>query len=130
MSASGAGYRRLLASVLDRADDPVEGLLEFFRLAADALESSDFADGCPVATTALDTASTDPVVREACARVLESWVDDIAAALRPAFGPRARPLAVTGLATLEGAFVLCRASRSVQPLHDAGSELGRLLRPD
>lgn len=124
---SGAGYRRLITKVLDDADDPLAGLLEFFVLAADVLEASDYADGCPVATTALDTASSNEAVREACADVFSDWLALIAEVLEPGFGERAPRLATTGLCLLEGAFTLSRTLRSTRPMHDAAAELGVLL---
>ncbi|HXH56644.1 TetR/AcrR family transcriptional regulator [Iamia sp.] len=122
---SGDGYRRLIAKVFADADEPTEAVLRFFSLAAEALEASDFADGCPIATTALDTASTNPDVRDACAGVFQDWLDDISARLEP--GVDRQGIALMGLAALEGAIILSRSLRSRQPLDDVAAQLRALL---
>jgi AcrR family transcriptional regulator len=127
---SGAGYQRLITHVLGQATDPAAGILRFFGLAAEALEASDYADGCPVATTALDTASSNDAVRDACAAVFADWLTMITAELTPTYGDRAPRLATAGLCLLEGAFILCRTLRSVQPMHEAGAACALLLELD
>lgn len=121
---SGAGYLRLMAKVFDEADDPIDAMVRFFALAADALEASDFGDGCPIATAALDTASSNDEVRRACASVFTAWLDALAARLVPVVGPeRARTVAVLGLSALEGSIILSRTLRTTEPLNVAAREL-------
>jgi hypothetical protein len=61
-------------------------------------------------------------MRQACAEVFDSWIDAAAARLIEAGLPRrrARQLAISMLASLEGAFVLARALRSTEPVEVAG----------
>jgi Transcriptional regulator LmrA/YxaF-like, C-terminal domain len=54
--------------------------------------------------------------------VFASWIDAADERLSAAGLPpdRARSLAIAAIAALEGAFVLCRATRSTEPLRSAG----------
>jgi AcrR family transcriptional regulator len=119
---SGALYGLLLPAVFDPAPDLVTGVRDFFAGAAAQLEQSDYADACPIATVALEAASSSEPLREACADVFTGWIDTGAerfarTALRP---ERARQLVIGMIAALEGAFVLARALRDTAPLHVAG----------
>ena len=77
----------------------------------------------PIATVALEVSSTSEPMRMACAEVFSSWVE--AAAERMAAAglarERSRQLAISMLASLEGAFVLARALRSTEPVEVAGA---------
>jgi AcrR family transcriptional regulator len=120
--ASGAIYEQLIEAVFDPAPDPVTGVRLFFAGAAAHLEETDYADACPIATVALEVSSASEQMRLACAEVFESWIAAGAQRLeRAGRSPeRARALIVAMLATLEGAFVLARASRSTEALLVAG----------
>lgn len=110
--------RRLFS---DPADFPAAARA-FFDLAAKALEQSDFADGCPVATAALEAASTSGPLREAAAAAFELWVDHATRPLLEAGVDEAQARRVTqfGLAALEGAILLSRVRRSAAPLRETG----------
>ena len=119
---SGALYGELVPAVFDQAPDVVSGVRLFFNAAADVLQASSYEDGCPIATVALESASTSETLREACAEVFESWIalgtERFAkAGLHP---KTARELALGFLAALEGAFVLSQAARSTEPMRVAG----------
>ena len=91
--------------------------------AAQTLESTDFAVACPIATVALEVASTNEPLRLATAEVFDG-VDR--GGRRRASKPRASPpttpalLALTLIALLEGAFILSQSLRSTEPVHAAG----------
>ena len=119
---SGRMYFELFELIMDQADDFVSGIGDFFAGAAMTLEATDYADACPIATVALEVASTNEPLREATAEVFESWISGaaergVAAGVEPG---RARELAMVIIAVLEGAFVLCRAMRTTEPLAVAG----------
>ena len=102
---AGAIYRDLVLAVYDAEDDPVAGTRAVFDGAAVVLEETDYVDACPVATVALEVASTSEALREACQRVFTDWLDTLADRLERA-GARpeaARPAAITVVALLEGA---------------------------
>jgi AcrR family transcriptional regulator len=121
VTRSGARFRRLLESVID-GTDVVASVRAMFALSATALEASDYADGCPIATVALEAASTSEPLRTACAQVFEAWVATLGARLVAGGvdAGAAGELAVFGLAAFEGAIVLCRTARSTRPLLVAG----------
>lgn len=119
---SGALYAQLGPAILGPAPDPVTGVRTFFRQAGEDLRDSGWEDACPIATVALETASTSEPMREACAEVFESWIAGLSAYFAAAgiAQARARELATAMIAALEGAFVLARAMRSTEPLDVAG----------
>jgi len=119
---SGRMYFELFELIMDQADDFVSGIGDFFAGAAMTLEATDYADACPIATVALEVASTNEPLREATAEVFESWISGatergVAAGASP---ERAREVAIFIIAVLEGAFVLARAMRTTEPLAVAG----------
>jgi len=120
---SGGVYGRLIDAFFLPGTDPVAATHDFFAGAAETLRETDYADACPIATVALEVSSTNEPMRRACADVFNSWVDGAAARLVECGLPpkRARELAISMLASLEGAFVLARALRSTEPLEIAGA---------
>jgi AcrR family transcriptional regulator len=127
---SGAIYGQLIDAFFKPGGDPVAATRAFFAAAAQTLVETDYADACPIATVALEVSSTNEPMREACADVFESWVHSATERLREAGIPRgrARRLAFSMLASLEGAFVLARALRSTEPVEVAGAEAAAAVR--
>jgi AcrR family transcriptional regulator len=119
---SGAGYLELIAAYFDDEPDVVTAVANFFAGAAEVLRETNYADACPIATVALEVASTSETLRQATADVFESWIDDVARRFEAAGMTRtkAREVTVAALAALEGAFVLSRATRSTEPVEIAG----------
>jgi AcrR family transcriptional regulator len=119
---SGALYAQLIPAVFDPAPDPVTGVRDFFDAAAEHLRESEYRDACPIATVALEVASTSETMRQACAEVFESWISLGAERFERAGAEpgTARELTMAMLAALEGAFVLARALRDTEPLRVAG----------
>jgi AcrR family transcriptional regulator len=120
---SGAIYGQLIDAFFQPGADPVAATRAFFAGAAETLRASDYADACPIATVALEVSSTNEPMRKACADVFESWVDVAGERLVQAgLTPKcSRELAISMLASLEGAFVLARALRSTEPIEIAGA---------
>jgi AcrR family transcriptional regulator len=119
---SGTEFGKLLPAVLAATPDLVTGVRMFFAGAADHLVATDFADACPIATVALEVSSHSEVLRKACADVFDDWVSAgtqhlIAAGVPPG---NARRLVIELLAALEGAFILCRATRRTEALDVVG----------
>ncbi|HYK31730.1 MAG TPA: TetR/AcrR family transcriptional regulator [Streptosporangiaceae bacterium] len=119
---SGAEYGRLLPLVLDAHPDLVEAVRAFFALAAQDLVEANYEDACPIATVALETSSTSEILRQACADVFEDWIELGSERVAAAGIPRdaARNLTIAMIAMLEGAFVLCRATRTTEALIVSG----------
>lgn len=120
--SAGAGYRELVEAVYNDTTDVVTATSSFFDGAADLLERTDFADACPIATVALEIASTSEVMREAAAEAFESWLTVLRKRLVDAGidATRAHDLAVEAFCAIEGAFILARATRSTEPVRIAG----------
>jgi AcrR family transcriptional regulator len=114
---SGADYQQHVEAAWDAAPDLVSGVRAVFEGAAAVLEATDYADACPIATVALEVASTNEPLRVATAEVFDAWVDAATARFtRAGLGKRSRRLALNVVALLEGAFVLCRATRSTEAM--------------
>lgn len=120
--SSGDEHRRLVEAVFDSAPDAPSGVRAVFLGAAEALRATDYADACPIGTTALEVASTSEPMRKATAEVFEQWVDAGAKRFRAAGIARghARELAVALVGALEGGFMLSRAWRTTEALEIAG----------
>jgi AcrR family transcriptional regulator len=118
---AGAFFQALVTAVYDEEATTEAGVRAVFSGAAETLEATDYEDACPIATVALEVASTDDRLRAATAAVFERWT----AALTERVGDRAKALAI--IAALEGAFVLCRASRDTEAMHAAGAMAASLV---
>jgi AcrR family transcriptional regulator len=121
--SSGQLYIQLFATSALQAPDVLTAIHDFFSGAAETLEETDYADACPIATVALEVASTSEPLREATAEVFESWIAGATEYFAAAGIGReaARELAFSMLCLLEGAFIFCRAMRTVEPLQIAGA---------
>ena len=110
----GTFFQELVTAIYDDEPNAEAAVRAVFRGAAETLAATDFQDACPIATIALDVASTSDPLRRATAEVFDQWI----AALTERLDDHDRALAV--LAALEGAFVLCRAQRTTAPMLAAG----------
>ncbi|TQM81384.1 TetR family transcriptional regulator [Saccharothrix saharensis] len=110
-----------LAAVLDSEPDSAKALAQALELLGRDLLASDFRSGCPVATVALDAASDSEPIRAACADVYARWQRLIAARTGD------EDVATVVLAAIEGALLLARTRRSLDPLHAVGARLSAFL---
>ena len=92
------------------------------------LADTEFAAGSTVAAAAT-ARDTDPAVADVAEQHFVRWEDGLAAGLRSRGfdSERSRSLAVTILAAMEGAVVLCRAHQSFEPLDLVVKEISPLL---
>ncbi|HEX3334692.1 MAG TPA: TetR/AcrR family transcriptional regulator [Acidimicrobiales bacterium] len=130
IARAGAEYQLLVEAVWDSEHDVVSGVRKVFEGAADLLESTDYADACPVAAVALEVASSNEELRLATSEVFDAWIDSASSRLVDAGATAgdARTLAHSLIALLEGAFVLCRAGRRTEPMRDAAGVAATLVR--
>jgi TetR/AcrR family transcriptional regulator, lmrAB and yxaGH operons repressor len=102
--------------------DPATGIPAMFENAGRLMESQDYSEACSIETIALEVASTNELLRRESATVFEGWLTGIAEwfARLDITEAQCRQLALITLTALEGAFVLCRTLRSVEPIVIAG----------
>lgn len=118
---SGQMYLELFYAVADAAADAPSAARDFFLGAAEVLRQTDYVDACPIETIALEVASTNEPLRQATADVFDSWIAGVTGRFVDEGVPaeRARELAIQFISAVEGAFVLCRALRTTEPLEVA-----------
>ncbi|MCG7606670.1 MULTISPECIES: TetR/AcrR family transcriptional regulator [Mycobacterium] len=115
------------AETSDSAWNLVQRFVEFWE---HVLTGSDFTAGCPVVAVAIAAPDEEPDLTAAAGAIFDRW----RAALTADFvadgfdESDASSLAVMCIAALEGAVVLCRSSRSVDPLHDVARQLEFLIK--
>ncbi|MBK1786796.1 TetR/AcrR family transcriptional regulator [Prauserella sp. ASG 168] len=121
--SSGMLYTQLFDIYLTPAPDLVSGIESTFAGAGETLVETGYADACPIATVALEVASTNERLREATADVFTAWIDKGTETFAR-FGlsaEDARALTIAVVTSLEGAFVLCRSLRSTEPMAAASA---------
>jgi AcrR family transcriptional regulator len=125
----GELYAQMIRQCFAAYPDPRQAVAAMFSGEAKILRSSGFRNGCPVASVALDVASTTETVRKPCAEVFASWISALAEGIAASGMPRetATDLASYILASLEGAIILSRTSRSVKPLEQTAQFVLRTL---
>lgn len=105
-------------------------LREFFTLWEHLLSDGGFAAGCPVAAAALGSAEDELELKTEAGTILGHW----SAAMTRAFiadgfdAGDAASLAVTSIAAMEGAIMLCRSTGSAVPLREVGDQLEFLFK--
>ena len=127
---SGLMYQRLIEAILDAATNMVDGVRDTFTGAGAVLEETDYADACPIATVALEVASTNESLRVATAEVFDGWIESGTTRLRAAGLPpkKARDLTIQLIMMLEGAFLLCRAAKNTEAMDVAGRAMVAVVR--
>lgn len=108
---------------------PGDAIGKFARWYARELDRTGMTFGCPIAATVLELGLTSDRVAEAGAAAFDAWRDVIRRALEAAGADReaADGLAVTTVAALEGALLLCRAHRSSRPLTEVAAQVAAML---
>jgi AcrR family transcriptional regulator len=126
---SGQFYEDLVAGIFDAEPDLVAGVRTCFEGAAAVLVETGYADACPVATVALEVASSNEPLRAVSAEVFASWHRAMLVRLRAAgvTGRRATDLAHTLVAALEGGFLLSRVAKDPAPMRSIGRSMVALV---
>lgn len=129
---AGEFFRVLVEAVFTAEPDVAAGVRAVFDGAADTVRGTGYQDACPIAAIALEVASTNERLRLATADVFDSWIASATAwfALAGIPDARARELAISMIAALEGGFLLARATRDTTALHVAGQLLAGTVAGD
>ena len=93
------------------------------------MEASGFHDGCPMATTILETIPGSSTIRLAAQTGLEAWQDVFQEALLAdgASAEDARRLANLSIAVLEGSLIQARVELSGTPIRESAEEIACLM---
>jgi hypothetical protein len=103
---------------------------QFVAFWEDLLVESDFTAGCPVVAAAIGSADDEPQLTTVAGAIFRRWRDALTRAfVSDGFDePCAASLAITCIASLEGAVVLCRSTQSVDPLRDVADQVEFLVK--
>lgn len=103
---------------------------EFVVFWEELLVESDFTAGCPVVAAAIGSADDEPRLTTVAGSIFGHWRDALTRAfVSDGFGQSdAASLAITCIAALEGAVVLCRSTRTVDPLREVAHQVEFLVR--
>jgi AcrR family transcriptional regulator len=129
---AGTFYEDLVTEVMAAEPDPVSAVEACFTGAAQTLLDTDYADACPIATVALEVASTNEPLRKATADVFDQWLTTATKGFELAGIPaqRSRELAFIMIGLLEGGFLFSRAMRSTESLEIAGRTMAAAVRAE
>jgi len=119
------GVRQFITDAAQTSGNVQAFLVKLARGMAANLERSGYREGCPVATTALETAAQSDVLGRAARTAFQTWEQEIKRALI-SFGMKANQAdrtATAVLSQLEGALLLARTYRSLEPMQRAEKAL-------
>jgi TetR/AcrR family transcriptional regulator, lmrAB and yxaGH operons repressor len=127
VSAVSATTRQQIGALLSGDRNPDVAIRRWIEASARILERSGFTDGCPIATLALEMAHRSPTVQQAIAGGYAGWIDVLADHLRSTHGDAAEDTAEIVLSAFEGALLLSRARRSIEPLEALARNAEQIL---
>ena len=121
LSLIGEAVRQAIVQAVEKSDNAESFLVRIVRGMASDLERSEYREGCPIATTALETAAQSEVLGAATRSAFQKWELEIKRGLFR-FGLTsgdADLVATMVLSQLEGALLLARTYRSLAPIQRA-----------
>jgi TetR/AcrR family transcriptional repressor of lmrAB and yxaGH operons len=130
LTMAGEAVRQAIAMAAEHSESAEMFLTRVARGMAADLEKSDYKEGCPIATTALETSAQSEVLGAATRIAFQKWESEIKRGLMR-FGmtdESADEVATTVLSQLEGALLLARTYRSREPIRRAEQALKLLLK--
>jgi len=131
LTIAGEAVRQAIAHAAETSENAEVFVTRIARGMASDLEKSGFREGCPIATTALETAAQSDALGAATRTAFQKWEGEISRGLQR-FGvtpDKSGPVATTVLSQLEGALLLARTYRSLEPMHRAEQALKFLVTP-
>ena len=130
LTLAGEAVRQAIAHAAETSENAGIFLTRIARGMASDLEKSGYKEGCPIATTALETSAQSEVLGAATRTAFQKWENEIKRGLER-FGmipDEADLIATMVLSQLEGALLLARTYRSLEPMHRAEQALKLLVR--
>ena len=130
LTLAGEAVRQAIAHAAETSANAEIFLTRVARGMASDLEKSGYKEGCPIATTALETAAQSEVLGAATRNAFQKWELEIKRGLFR-FGMSAGDadlVATLVLSQLEGALLLARTYRSLEPIQRAEQAVKLLMR--
>jgi TetR/AcrR family transcriptional repressor of lmrAB and yxaGH operons len=127
---AGEAVRQVIANAAEASDNIENFLTSIVQTMASNLERSGYSEGCPIATVALETAAQSEILGTAARNAFQSWEQELRLGLE-GFGMKAGDanlVATTVLSQLEGALLLARTYRNLEPMHRAETAVKLLAR--
>lgn len=137
------GRSQIVAEALEFAGDAITEVIEggtekggihlvrrFVQFWQRLLSDREFNAGCPVVAAAISTGEEGPQLSMVAGEIFNRW----RSALTDAFvadgfnKPEAASLAVTAIAAMEGAVVMARSTRTIDPVRDVAAQLEFLIK--
>jgi TetR/AcrR family transcriptional repressor of lmrAB and yxaGH operons len=131
LTLAGEAVRQAIAHGAEASESAEEFLTRVARGMAANLEQSGYTEGCPIATTALETSAQSDMLGAAAREAFQKWESEIKRGLQR-FGiasDEADRIATIALSQLEGALLLARTYRSLEPMHRAEQALKLIVKP-
>ncbi len=116
---AGEAVRQVIATAAETSNNVEDFLTQIVQTMASNLERSGYTEGCPIATTALETAAQSEILGAAARNAFQSWEHELTRGFERFGRKDAALLATTVLSQLEGALLLARTYRSLGPMHRA-----------
>jgi len=131
LTIAGEGVRQAIARAAEASESAEIFLVRIVRGMAADLEKSGYREGCPIATTALETSAQSDVLGAATRTAFQKWENEIKRALIrfDIEAEAAGQVTITVLSQLEGALLLARTYRSLEPIQRAEQAVKLLLKP-
>lgn len=129
LSLAGGEMGVRMADAVGAAGGPEDAVVRLGELLARGLRDSDFRDGCPVATVALEQAGDAGPIRDACRQTYDVWLTGIAERLRGwgADDAEAAELAELAMSSLQGALLLARVRRDTSVISSVARRIGSVV---
>jgi TetR/AcrR family transcriptional repressor of lmrAB and yxaGH operons len=130
LTLAGEAVALAIAGAAETSENADVFLTRVARGMASDLERSGYREGCPIATTALETSARSEVLGNATRGAFQKWEHEIKRGLQR-FGMKsgdADVVATAVLSQLEGALLLARTYRSLEPMHRAEQAVRLLAR--
>jgi TetR/AcrR family transcriptional regulator, lmrAB and yxaGH operons repressor len=130
LALAGETVRLAIVQAAASSETAETFLARIARGMASELAKSGYKEGCPIATTALETSAQSDVLGAATRTAFQKWEAEIKRGLERFGLPsnEAELVATMALSQLEGAVLLARTYRSLTPMHRAEQALKLLLR--
>ncbi|MCE9599760.1 MAG: TetR/AcrR family transcriptional regulator [Spirochaetia bacterium] len=129
LEASATERRAIIERAANSSKDLGKALSAVCEALAQILVESDFQLGCPLATTALETAAQVDAIQSVIAEHYYSWIKLIEGRIQQTEMPPAEraALATLVLSAVEGALLLSRSFRDPKPLKQVAASLAKAI---